>query len=162
MNKNDQNNSKYDVPADNIRLGVMANLLRMFIEIYADEKRLKILDGLNGDEIQIEFPNLGGSILFKIYDRRIIESVGSSEDAVATLVMEAPVEGVVKDLSPVLANSNGIFGVLKLLFNMLKGGVASRGSKMKALKFMRVIMMGNSEEIKKQKRRWKLMQEGKI
>ena len=153
---------KFDVPEDKIRLGVMANLLRIFIEIYADEKRLKILDGLNGDEIEIEFPNLGGTILFKIYDRRIIESIGSSEDAAVTLVMKAPKEATVAEMSPVLGNSNGIVGILRMFGWMIKGGVAKRGSTMKALKFMRVIMMGNSKEMKKQKKRWKLMQEGKL
>ena len=153
---------KYDVPEDRIRLGVMANLLRLYIEIYADEKRYKILDGLNGDEIEIEFPHLGGSILFKIYDRRIIDSVGSSEDAVVTLIMKPPEGGGEPDLSQVLGNSNGIFGMLKMLVWMIKGGGGKRGSMRKALKFLRVIMMGNSKEMKKQKKRWKLMQEGKL
>ena len=154
--------SGFKVPEDRIRLGVMANLLRLFIEIYADEKRYKLLDDLNGEEIQFEFPNLGGSILFKIYDRRIIETVGSSEDAVATLIMSASKDDVLTEMQPILRNSNGFFGLLKLIWWMMKGGVAKRGSTMKALKFIRVIMMGNSKEYKKQARRWKLMQEGKL
>ena len=152
----------FEVPEDRIRLGVIGNLLRIFIEIYADEKRYKLLDGLNGDEIQLEFPNLGGSVIFKIYDRRIIDTVGSSEDAAVTLVMKAPKEDVVKEMQPILQNSNGLVGILRLVSWMIKGGVAKRGSLMKALKFMRVIMMGNSEEFKKQKKRWKLMEEGKL
>ncbi len=152
----------FDVPEDRIRLGVIGNLLRIFIEIYADEKRYKFLDGLNGDEIELEFPNLGGSVLFKIYDRRIIDTVGGSEDATVKLIMKAPKENVVQEMQPILQNSNGIIGILKLVWWMIKGGVAKRGSLMKALKFMRVIMMGNSKEFKKQKNRWKLMQEGKL
>jgi len=152
----------FTVPEDRIRLGVIANLLRLLIEIYADEKRYKLLDDLNGEEIQFEFPNLGGSVLFKIYDRRIIETVGSSEDAVTTFVMKAERDEVLTAMQPILKNSNGFFGMLRVIGWMIKGGVSKRGSTWKGLKFIRVIMMGNSEEYKKQARRWKLMQEGKL
>ncbi|MHA1144352.1 MAG: hypothetical protein ACTSRW_06400 [Candidatus Helarchaeota archaeon] len=153
---------KFDVPEDRIRLGVIANLLRIYIEMYIDDKRKKLLDGLNGEEIVLEFPSLGGSVLFKIYDRRIIESVGDSEDAAATLVLKSTGEDVTEDMSPILGNTNSIFGILKLLPMMVKKNVNFKGSAFKALRFLRVIMMGNSKEFKKQKKRWKLMQEGKL
>ena len=124
---------QFEIPEDRVRLGVMASLLRIYVEIYADEKRRKILDGLNGEEIVIEFPNLGGSILFKIYNRRLLESVGSSEDAATTLIMRSAAERVVEGMTPILGNSNNLIGILRLLSWILRGNVGFRGSMMKGL-----------------------------
>ena len=131
-----------------VKLGVIANLFRILSEIYTEEKSIKRLDGIDGKEITVHFPPLNGTLLFKIFDRRLVTSVGESEDAVSHITLDVPEEKIIDYIAEIVKSSDSLGGILHVLKLYITRKVKVKGSIFKALTLFRCLMCGNSPAYK--------------
>ncbi|MHA1299230.1 MAG: hypothetical protein ACTSO9_07345 [Candidatus Helarchaeota archaeon] len=125
-----------------VKLGVIANLFQMVIEIYTDEKTLENLDKINGKEIVLEFPALEGSVLFRIFDRKVVASVGDSDQAVSRIIVKADEDQIVNQFSSITTSDDSFRGLLRFLKLWITRKIGIKGSKLKARTFFRCLMVG--------------------
>ncbi|MHA1378699.1 MAG: hypothetical protein ACTSRG_09990 [Candidatus Helarchaeota archaeon] len=131
-----------------VKLGVIANLFRILTEIYTEEKSLKRLDKIDGKEITVYFPPLNGTLLFKIFNRRLVTSVGDSDDAVSRITLDVPEDKIIDYIAGIVKSSDSLGGVLHVLKLYIQRKVKVKGSMFKALTLFRCLMCGNSPAYK--------------
>ncbi|MHA1299229.1 MAG: hypothetical protein ACTSO9_07340 [Candidatus Helarchaeota archaeon] len=136
------------MPKNKVKLGVIANLFRILTEIYSEKKSKKRLDKIDGNEIVVFFPPLDGSVLFKVFDRRIVTSVGDSDEAVSRITFKVKEDQIIDEIAIIVKSPDSIRGLLHVLKLWMTRKISIKGSIFKALTLFRCLMVGNSEAYK--------------
>jgi hypothetical protein len=142
-----------DLDYKQIKLRVIANLLRLLVDIYGDPEKKAGLDKLEGEEVLLEFPALEGSVVVRPHAGRMIAVVGDSESPKARIKFRVEDEKIY-DIIENLIKSSGRWGKIKAFFKyVIPRKIGIGGSIGAVLKFMGVMGIGNHEmyEIAKQK-----------
>ncbi|MHA1132239.1 MAG: hypothetical protein ACTSQI_08020 [Candidatus Helarchaeota archaeon] len=137
-----------DLDYKQIKLRVIANLLRLLVDIYGDPKKKEGLDKLEGEEILLEFPELEGSLIVRPHGRRMITVVGDSESPKARIKFRARDEKIY-DVIEDMIKSSGRWGTIKAFFKyVIPRKIRIKGSLRAVMKFMGVLSIGNHEMYK--------------
>ncbi|HUY01126.1 MAG TPA: hypothetical protein VMV49_16320 [Candidatus Deferrimicrobium sp.] len=140
-----------DLSYEQIRLNVIANLLRLLVDIYGSPKAKENLSKVEGEEIVINYPALHGSIVVKPHGGRLIAEVGESESAIATInfkVKEDKIDDIVEDI----IKSSQRWGNLKVFFKyILTRKIGFSGSIGAMMNTFKALMIGDHEMYKKGK-----------
>ena len=142
-----------DLDHKQIKLRVIANLLRLLVDIYGDPEKKAGWDKLEGEEILLEFPALEGSVVVRPHAGRMIAVVGDSESPKAKVKFRVEDEKIY-DIIEDMIKSAGRWGKIKAFFKyVIPRKIGIGGSIGAVLKFMGVMGIGNHEmyEIAKQK-----------
>ena len=99
-----------DLSYSQIKLNVIANLIRLLVDIYGLPKAKENLKKVEGEEIVVSFPALNGSIVVKPHGGRAIAEVGDSETAIAKIkinVKDEKIYDVIEDIITLFINDLG-------------------------------------------------------
>ncbi|MHA1649562.1 MAG: hypothetical protein ACTSYB_05155 [Candidatus Helarchaeota archaeon] len=140
-----------DMNYEQIKLRVIANLLRLLVDIYGDLKAKENLSKIEGEEILFRFPALNGALVVKPHAGRLIAMVGESESPIATInfkVEDTKIYDTIEDI----IKSSGYWGILKFIFKyVLRRKVGIGGSLRALIKIFKVLGIGNHEMYKRAK-----------
>ena len=142
-------NRTMDWSYERIKLLVLANLLRMAVDIYGASEARENLKKVEGEEFVLSFPALNGSIIIKPQGNRVLTEVGESEDPVSIITINVKDEKIFEVLEDVTKSSQR-WGILKLFFKyILWRRIKIKGSWRKASKTFKSMMFGDYEGSKK-------------
>lgn len=138
-----------DLSYENIKLNVLANLLRLLVDIYGSPKAKAALSKVEGEEIVLAFPALKGSIVIRPHGERVFAEVGDSETAIARINFKVKAEksfDVVEDI----IKSSQRWGSFKVFFKyILLGKIGLHGSLRTIINTFKSLMIGDHEMYKK-------------
>ena len=142
---------EFDTSYDGIRIKAVGNLLYLMINIYGLPKAKKNLKKkLDGKEVAINLPALGGSIIFKVSGERLVPYVGTPEKVAASFTVKSNDETEALDIIEDVIKTPGTnFGLLKLIFKYLITRKASINRNLgSVITFLKTIMIGKHEMYK--------------
>ena len=143
---------EFDTSFKGIRIKAVANLLYLMINIYGLPKAKKNLKKkLDGKEVAINLPALGGSIIFKVSGERLVPYIGSPESVVASFTVREKDETKALDIIENVIKTPGTnFGLIKLIFKYLLTRKASINRNLgSVITFLKTIMIGKHDMYKK-------------
>lgn len=141
-------NRAMDWSYERIKLSVLANLLRLSVDIYGASEAKENLKMVEGEEFEIAFPALNGSIIIKPQGNRVLTAVGDSEDPAARITINVKDEKIFDVLEDV-TKSSPRWGIFKLFFKyILWRRIKIKGSWSKASKTFKSMMFGGGEGFK--------------
>ncbi len=141
----------FDTSYEGIRIKAVANLLYLMVNIYGLPKAKKNLKKkLDGKELAVNLPALGGSIIFKVSGERLVPYIGSPENAKASFSIRKKDEIKALDIIEDVIKTPGTnFGLIKLIFKYLLTRKASIGGSLGAvITFLKTIMIGKHKMYK--------------
>ena len=125
----------------------IAKLAIMLIELYGIDKQFEKVGSREGQEVELNFPALGGSIIFTLTTERqkFHCRIGEINNPDAKLILNIKKEKVLKIFGKIVRSKPNIFGLLKLgkLYILRKAKV--EGSKMTVLTLIRCLMIGKNK-----------------
>ncbi|MGV9172979.1 MAG: hypothetical protein ACOC44_00960 [Promethearchaeia archaeon] len=100
-----------------------------------------------GDQIEMYFPSLSGSITFTLVaDKDQFHAVsGKPSHPVAKIVINVEEKDVLRIISEILVLNDNLFGLLKIAPKVLTGKLKIKGSWKAAIKLCRCMMIGKHE-----------------
>jgi len=144
-------NRAMDLSYEQIKLSVLANLLRLSVDIYGAPEAKENLNLVEGEEFELEFPALNGSIIIQPQGNRVLTQVGEAEDPAAKITINVKDEKIIDVLEDV-TKSSPRWGIIKLFFKyILWRRIKIKGSLRKASMTFKSLMFGGSEEFKSSK-----------
>jgi len=105
---------------EKIKLHVIANVLRLVVEIYTPEDRKEKLKKIEGEEILLKFPY--GSITVIPNNERLLVKVGEPENPSAFIEFKESDENDTDAIGTLLSGKSSIWGLLKLVFKYVIPG----------------------------------------
>ena len=142
-------NRAMDWSYERIKLLVLANLLRISVDVYGASEAKENLKMVEGEEFVLSFPALNGSIIIQPQGNRILTQVGESEDPVARITINVKDEKIFDVLEDV-TKSSPRWGIFKLFFKyILWRRIKIKGSLRKASMTFKSLMFGDNEAFKK-------------
>lgn len=122
----------------------LARLFQILTDTYGQKKQMNALRKLEGEEISAYFPRLGNRYAsLKSSDAHLIPFLGKSNDPVAIIEFNLSSDDIVPVINDVIRTPANLIGVLKLSIKyILSGKIKLRGSLMKAILFLKTIMIG--------------------
>jgi len=138
-----------DLSYEQIKLNVLANLLRLLVDIYGAPKAKVKLNKVEGEEIVVAFPALKGAIVIRPHGGRIIAEVGESETAIARINFKVKDEKILEVIEGIIKSSQR-WGIIKVLFKyILFGKIGIHGSLSANINTFKALMIGDHEMYKK-------------
>ena len=138
-----------DLSYEQIKLNVLANLLRLLVDIYGAPKAKANLSKVEGEEIIVAFPALKGAIVIRPHGGRIIAEVGESETAIARINFKVKDEKILDVIEDIVKSSQR-WGIFKVLFKyILLGKIGIHGSLGANINTFKALMIGDHEMYKK-------------
>ena len=127
------------------KLGVLAQLFRMIIDIYGDKEAKHNLRKNKGREMEFYFASLNGGIVFKATEFSVSANVGESADPITRVIIFVPEDEIVDTFLPVFKYPPTIYGWTMLIFRYLIPFVITRkikikGSWLASLRLFRCVM----------------------
>ncbi len=140
---------KLDLSYSQVKLNVIANLLRLLVDIYGSEKAKENLKKVEGEEIVLDIPALNGSIVVKPHGGRTIAEVGDSEAAISRITIKVKDEKIYDVIEDIIKSSQR-WGILKIFFKyILMRKISFSGSLGAMINTFKVLMIGDHEMYKK-------------
>ncbi len=134
-----------------IKLNVIANLLRLLVDIYGSPKAKQNLKKVEGEEIVIAFPALDGSIVLKPHAERILAELGETDSAIARITFKVKDDRIF-DIFEDIIKSSPRWGIVKVLFKyILTLKIRIKGSLRAIMNTFKALMIGDHEMYKKLK-----------
>ncbi len=142
-------NRAMDWSYERIKLSVIANLLRLAVDVFGVPEDKDKLISLEGEEFELEFPALNGSIIIQPQGNRVLTQVGAAEDPAAKIIINVKDEKIIDVLEDV-TKSSPRWGIIKLFFKyILWRRIKIKGSLRKAAKTFKGMRFGGNEEFEK-------------
>ncbi|MHA1321386.1 MAG: hypothetical protein ACTSRL_01195 [Candidatus Helarchaeota archaeon] len=136
---------------NDVKLHILANLLRLLVDIYGLPKAKQKLDKVEGEEIVVEFPALEGSIVIRPHGGRLIAEVGDSEEAITRIRVKARDEQIFPVMEDIIKSSQR-WGILKIFFKyILTRKIGFKGSIGAMINTFKAMMIGDHEMFKRAK-----------
>ena len=127
-----------------LNLARMANIL---IFLFGQDKAYSRVGEKKDQEIQMEFPSLGGSLKFTLVSNRenFNCQVGTIENPIARIIINVKKENAIKIVSKIIRLPDSLMGLIKILPMYLSRKIIIKGSLMSAITLCKCMMIGKNK-----------------
>lgn len=138
-----------DLNYKQVKLNVLANLLRLLVDIYGLPKAKANLAKVEGEEIVVEFTALDGAIVIRPHGERLIAEVGDSETAITRIKVKVKDDQIFEVMENIIKSSQR-WGILKVLLKyILPRKIGFSGSIGAMINTFKALMIGDHAMFKR-------------
>lgn len=122
------------------------------IDIFGIQKAFDRVKKREGQEIEMYFPALDGSITFTLVSdcRKFDARCRTPSNPAAKIIMNVKDEDILQLISDIMTLKDNIFGLIRMLPKLLTGKIKIKGSLISAIILCRCMMIGKHEMYKGQ------------